>query len=113
MTFNSLNDMSNFLVSARKYRPVNFKDVVGQETITTTLKNAITNNKLAQALLFTGPRGVGKTSCARIVAREINGFEINDDNSYNIFELDAASNNGVEGIRNCLLYTSPSPRDIS
>ena len=85
MTFNSLNDMSNFLVSARKYRPVNFKDVVGQETITTTLKNAITNNKLAQALLFTGPRGVGKTSCARIVAREINGFEINDDNSYNIF----------------------------
>ena len=72
MTFNSLNDMSNFLVSARKYRPVNFKDVVGQETITTTLKNAITNNKLAQALLFTGPRGVGKTSCARIVAREIN-----------------------------------------
>ena len=85
MTFNSLNDMSNFLVSARKYRPVSFKDVVGQETITTTLKNAITNNKLAQALLFTGPRGVGKTSCARIVAREINGFEINDDNSYNIF----------------------------
>ena len=53
MTFNSLNDMSNFLVSARKYRPVNLKDVVGQETITTTLKNAITNNKLAQALLFT------------------------------------------------------------
>ena len=60
--------MSKFLVSARKYRPVNFEDVVGQETITTTLKNAITNNKLAQALLFTGPRGVGKTSCARIVA---------------------------------------------
>ena len=110
MTFNSLNDMSNFLVSARKYRPVNFKDVVGQETITTTLKNAITNNKLAQALLFTGPRGVGKTSCARIVAREINGFEINEDNSYNIFELDAASNNGVEGIRNLIDQTRIPPQ---
>ena len=110
MTFNSLSDMSNFLVSARKYRPVNFKDVVGQETITTTLKNAITNNKLAQALLFTGPRGVGKTSCARIVAREINGFEINDDNSYNIFELDAASNNGVEGIRNLIDQTRIPPQ---
>ena len=102
--------MSNFLVSARKYRPVNFEDVVGQETITTTLKNAISNNKLAQALLFTGPRGVGKTSCARIVAREINKFEINDDNSYNIFELDAASNNGVEGIRNLIDQTRIPPQ---
>ena len=102
--------MSNFLVSARKYRPVNFEDVVGQETITTTLKNAISNNKLAQALLFTGPRGVGKTSCARIVAREINDFEINDDNSYNIFELDAASNNGVEGIRNLIDQTRIPPQ---
>ena len=102
--------MSNFLVSARKYRPVNFEDVVGQETITTTLKNAISNNKLAQALLFTGPRGVGKTSCARIVAREINNFEINDDNSYNIFELDAASNNGVEGIRNLIDQTRIPPQ---
>ena len=102
--------MSDFLVSARKYRPVNFEDVVGQESITTTLKNAITNNKLAQALLFTGPRGVGKTSCARIVAREINGFEINDDNSYNIFELDAASNNGVEGIRNLIEQTRIPPQ---
>ena len=102
--------MSNFLVSARKYRPVNFEDVVGQEIITTTLKNAISNNKLAQALLFTGPRGVGKTSCARIVAREINNFEINDDNSYNIFELDAASNNGVEGIRNLIDQTRIPPQ---
>ena len=102
--------MSDFLVSARKYRPVNFEDVVGQHTITSTLKNAISNNKLAQALLFTGPRGVGKTSCARIVAREINNFKINDDNSYNIFELDAASNNGVEGIRNLIDQTRIPPQ---
>ena len=102
--------MSDFLVSARKYRPVNFEDVVGQQTITSTLKNAISNNKLAQALLFTGPRGVGKTSCARIVAREINNFKINDDNSYNIFELDAASNNGVEGIRNLIDQTRIPPQ---
>lgn len=102
--------MSDFLVSARKYRPVNFEDVVGQHSITSTLKNAISNNKLAQALLFTGPRGVGKTSCARIVAREINDFKINDDNSYNIFELDAASNNGVEGIRNLIDQTRIPPQ---
>jgi len=102
--------MSDFLVSARKYRPVNFEDVVGQHSITSTLKNAISNNKLAQALLFTGPRGVGKTSCARIVAREINNFKINDDNSYNIFELDAASNNGVEGIRNLIDQTRIPPQ---
>ena len=102
--------MSDFLVSARKYRPVNFEDVVGQHTITSTLKNAISNKKLAQALLFTGPRGVGKTSCARIVAREINNFKINDDNSYNIFELDAASNNGVEDIRNLIEQTRIPPQ---
>jgi len=102
--------MSDFLVSARKYRPVNFEDVVGQQAITSTLKNAISNNKLAQALLFTGPRGVGKTTCARIVAREINNFKINDDNSYNIFELDAASNNGVEGIRNLIDQTRIPPQ---
>ena len=102
--------MSDFLVSARKYRPVNFEDIVGQHSITSTLKNAISNNKLAQALLFTGPRGVGKTSCARIVAREINNFKINDDNSYNIFELDAASNNGVEGIRNLIDQTRIPPQ---
>ena len=102
--------MSDFLVSARKYRPITFEDVVGQHTITSTLKNAISNKKLAQALLFTGPRGVGKTSCARIVAREINNFKINDDNSYNIFELDAASNNGVEDIRNLIEQTRIPPQ---
>jgi DNA polymerase III subunit gamma/tau len=95
--------MENFVVSARKYRPTGFDEVVGQEHITTTLKNAIDNNKLAQALLFCGPRGVGKTTCARIVARLINGFEERtENNSLNIFELDAASNNSVEDIRNLI-----------
>lgn len=95
--------MDNFVVSARKYRPLGFDEVVGQEHITTTLKNAIDNNKLAQALLFCGPRGVGKTTCARIVARLINGFEEKAEvNSLNIFELDAASNNSVEDIRNLI-----------
>lgn len=95
--------MENFVVSARKYRPTGFDEVVGQEHITTTLKNAIDNNKLAQALLFCGPRGVGKTTCARIVARLINGFEEKaETNALNIFELDAASNNSVEDIRNLI-----------
>lgn len=95
--------MENFVVSARKYRPSGFDEVVGQEHITTTLRNAIDNNKLAQALLFCGPRGVGKTTCARIVARLINGFgEKTEVNSLNIFELDAASNNSVEDIRNLI-----------
>jgi DNA polymerase III subunit gamma/tau len=95
--------MDNFIVSARKYRPLGFEEVVGQEHITTTLKNAIDNSKLAQALLFCGPRGVGKTTCARIVARMINGFEEKAEvNSLNIFELDAASNNSVEDIRNLI-----------
>ncbi len=95
--------MENFVVSARKYRPSGFDEVVGQEHITTTLKNAIDNNKLAQALLFCGPRGVGKTTCARIVARLIHGFEEKaETNSLNIFELDAASNNSVEDIRNLI-----------
>lgn len=95
--------MENFVVSARKYRPLGFDEVVGQEHITTTLKNAIDNNKLAQALLFCGPRGVGKTTCARIVARLINGFEEKAEvNSLNIFELDAASNNSVDDIRNLI-----------
>jgi DNA polymerase III subunit gamma/tau len=95
--------MENFVVSARKYRPTGFEEVVGQEHITTTLKNAIDNNKLAQALLFCGPRGVGKTTCARIVARLINGFEEKaETNSLNIFELDAASNNSVDDIRNLI-----------
>lgn len=95
--------MDHFVVSARKYRPLGFDEVVGQEHITTTLKNAIDNNKLAQALLFCGPRGVGKTTCARIVARMINGFEEKAEvNSLNIFELDAASNNSVEDIRSLI-----------
>tara|TARA_B100000900_G_scaffold344387_1_gene308463 strand:- start:696 stop:2333 length:1638 start_codon:yes stop_codon:yes gene_type:complete len=102
--------MSQFIISARKYRPLKFKDVVGQEIITNSLENAISNGKLPQALLFTGPRGVGKTSCARIVAREINKFKIEDDFSYNIFELDAASNNGVDDIRNLIEQTRIPPQ---
>ncbi|NJB70438.1 DNA polymerase-3 subunit gamma/tau [Saonia flava] len=94
--------MEPFVVSARKYRPQTFKDVVGQEAITNTLLNAIENNHLAQALLFTGPRGVGKTTCARILAKKINedGAEHTDEDfAFNIFELDAASNNSVDDIR--------------
>lgn len=95
--------MDNFVVSARKYRPLGFEEVVGQDHITTTLRNAIESNKLAQALLFCGPRGVGKTTCARITARMINGFEEKaETNALNIFELDAASNNSVEDIRNLI-----------
>ncbi|AUP81479.1 DNA polymerase III subunit gamma/tau [Flavivirga eckloniae] len=94
--------MEHFVVSARKYRPQTFKDVVGQQAITNTLLNAIDNNHLAQALLFTGPRGVGKTTCARILAKMINSddSESNDEDfAFNIFELDAASNNSVDDIR--------------
>jgi DNA polymerase-3 subunit gamma/tau len=97
--------MEQFVVSARKYRPQTFKDVVGQQAITNTLLNAIENNHLASALLFTGPRGVGKTTCARILARKINQPGYDDpfeDFAFNVFELDAASNNSVDDIRNLI-----------
>ncbi len=97
--------MEPFIVSARKYRPQTFKDVVGQKAITNTLLNAIENNHLAQALLFCGPRGVGKTTCARILAKQINqdGTQKEDEDfAFNIFELDAASNNSVDDIRNLI-----------
>ena len=90
--------MKNSISSAAEYRPKNFNDMIGQDPIVKTLSNAIKNNSVPQALLFCGPRGVGKTSCARILAKMINGMI--EDFEYNIFELDAASNNSVEDIRN-------------
>ncbi len=107
--------MGNYIVSARKYRPASFDTVVGQQALTTTLKNAIASGKLAHAYLFCGPRGVGKTTCARIFAKTINCMNLtpqgdacnecescqafNEQRSYNIHELDAASNNGVDEIK--------------
>jgi len=118
--------MDNFVVSARKYRPADFKSVVGQMHITTTLQNAIKNNHLAQAFLFCGPRGVGKTTCARILAKTINCENVTKDNeacgkcescvsfqnnaSFNIYELDAASNNSVDDIRNLVDQVRYAPQ---
>ncbi len=118
--------MEPFVVSARKYRPATFDTVVGQEAVTETLKNAIRSKHLASAFLFTGPRGVGKTTCARILARTINCENLGDDlvacgqcapcktfeegHSLNIFELDAASNNSVEDIRNLILQVTIAPQ---
>ena len=91
--------MGEYLVSARKYRPIEFDDVIGQKHITQTLKNAIKNQQIAHAYLFCGPRGVGKTTCARIFAKYVNS---NTNSEYNIFELDGASNNSVDDIRNLI-----------
>ena len=117
--------MEDFIVSARKYRPNSFDTVVGQSSITSTLKNSILSNQVAQAFLFCGPRGVGKTTCARILAKTINCSKINssgescstcescksfdEGNSLNIFELDAASNNSVDDIRNLITQVRIAP----
>lgn len=94
--------MSDFIVSSLKYRPSTFEDVVGQQHVTRTLINSIKENKIPSALLFCGPRGVGKTSSARIFAREINDYSKEDELSFNIFELDAASNNKADDIRDLI-----------
>lgn len=118
--------MENYIVSARKYRPTTFRSVVGQRALTTTLKNAIASNKLAHAYLFCGPRGVGKTTCARIFAKTINCLTptsegeacnncescvaFNQQRSFNIHELDAASNNSVDDIRSLIDQVRISPQ---
>ena len=118
--------MKEYIVSARKYRPMTFDSVVGQTALTTTLKNAVKSGKLAHAYLFCGPRGVGKTTCARIFAKAINcehpsadGDACNEcesckafqeQRSYNMFELDAASNNGVEQIKTLMEQTRIPPQ---
>lgn len=119
--------MSNYIVSARKYRPMTFSSVVGQEALTTTLKNAVKSGKLAHAYLFCGPRGVGKTTCARIFAKAINCENpaedgeacnqcesckaFNEGRSMNIFELDAASNNSVDSIKTLMEQTLIPPQN--
>ena len=107
--------MEKYIVSARKYRPLGFDEVVGQSHITTTLKNAIESKQLAQALLFCGPRGVGKTTCARIMAKMVNGFDNKDRTegftNFNIYELDAASNNSVDDIRGLIEQVRYPPQE--
>ncbi len=123
---NKIVRMKDYIVSARKYRPMTFESVVGQEALTTTLKNAVVSGKLAHAYLFCGPRGVGKTTCARIFAKSINCFNpasdgeacnecescvaFNEQRSYNIVELDAASNNSVENIKALIEQTRIPPQ---
>ena len=118
--------MEKYIVSARKYRPRNFDSVVGQNALTTTLKNAIASGKLAHAYLFCGPRGVGKTTCARIFAKAINCLNpgqngepcdecescraFNENRSYNIHELDAASNNSVDDMRSLIEQAQIPPQ---
>ena len=118
--------MEEYIVSARKYRPTSFDTVVGQQALTTTLKNAVSSGKLAHAYLFCGPRGVGKTTCARIFAKAINCLTptadgeacgqcescqaFNEQRSFNIFELDAASNNSVEHIKTLMEQTRIPPQ---
>jgi len=120
--------VDNFIVSARKYRPATFESVVGQQHITNTLKNAIKNNQLAQAFLFCGPRGVGKTTCARILAKTINCENLQPNgeacgvcascqsfqngNSFNVHELDAASNNSVDDIRSLIEQVRIPPQGV-
>ena len=126
MPYHTNNSMENFIVSARKYRPDTFDSVVGQSSITITLKNAIKSNQIAHAYLFCGPRGIGKTTCARIFAKTVNCMNLNDNleacnscescksfnesRAYNIHELDAASNNSVDDIRNLIEQVRVPPQ---